>query len=207
MSKTLHLIHIFVLQILQTYMFQCCCIIFRRMSVTDTSFSQSAQTGSKAHLVSCPKDTGKRFVQLSTHLYVVSRFRIHGSITAVPHMDLITWYFIKDRQIFLVYFTTSESEICGHSKRKMQCFLVHTMKAYGLVEFWLHSLLTLPLGGCVWSTLSRGSSMAGKDPLYSLNIGVGRPCRRFGRFGTGKNTLPFAGVRNSYRLTQSLFTI
>ena len=46
---------------------------------------------------------------------------------------------------------------------------------------------------CVWSTSRSGRFKARKDPLYSLNIGLGRPRRRFGRFGEEKNILPLPG--------------
>jgi hypothetical protein len=54
-------------------------------------------------------------------------------------------------------------------------------------------ITNLPQDGCVWSTSRPGSSKAGKDPLYSMNRGVGRPRGMFGRFGVKKNILPLPG--------------
>jgi hypothetical protein len=84
---------------------------------------------------------------------------------------------------------------------------VHTVKAYGGVQFELHSFYTWPLDGAEWldSHIARFTTH-GRNKWYPLNRRLGGPQSQTVLFGEGKNLLPLTLLWQISTLRYSLFS-
>jgi len=151
-------------------MFQYCCIIFRRMSFADVSFSQSVQTGSKDPFSFLSK--GYREPVRAGDYPPLCSVEIQNpwSYKSTSPHGLITRFLLKTGKFCRLIYNIRIRNWRTFIKKKCNVSFSTPCRRMGVVEVWLHPLLTLPLDRCLWSTSRCGRLKAGKVPLYSLNI-------------------------------------